>query len=892
MSIVFSTIMAVYNTGDYLAEAIESVLSQDFPHDMSELILVNDGSTDNSGIICQKYASEYPEKIVYIEQDNQGVSAARNNGINIARGKYLNFLDSDDILDNNAFQKVYDFYQEYGDKTDIVSIPIKFFGSADGDHILNYKFWRTRLIDLDIEFTSIQLSSSSAFFRKNAIGELRFDQNVKYGEDVLFVNQILIKKHTLGVISDTTYWYRRRNTSTSALQKAATDPDYYLPCLNNISLKLIRICMAEGLSCPRFLQYMLAYDLKWRIGKATPPTCLSDPKDADRIEETAREILSHIDVDIILRHQHLSLKQKEYYLSLKTGKPLHQQFIYVKDKNRNDVYAVFHEYIIAWLSRRAIYIHSIRIQDNVASIAGAWATEFDQEHLSIWADIKKCDASEPTLSLKAELKPYTVKDNYMWGQLQSHPACFEVPSFLLNGSIKVSFRVCFGDICSSVPLHSGLYYSSLNTEDSYFLMDGYYVKLENNSLLFQKAEADLVSAQEKQFIDSLRSHAMLSEEELEGIQQLRKTALDHYYSSHNKIWLFTDRIDLADDNAECLFDYCMAHKEDFPGIDMYFVLSGSSKHYARVSEKGNIVDYDSEECKELYLKADAIISSQANLTTFSVYGDHYKYYKGLQVAKKIFLQHGIIKDDMSEWLHDWNKHLDLFVTASPYEYESILNGGYGYTDRVVKLTGFPRHDRLNNKAEKIILFMPTWDSALSKYDTEGQQVYSEAFKDTELYAEIQDLLSDSELKLLLNEYDYQLVVKLHPNLWIQREDFQINGPITLASPEISYQELFSKGALLITDYSSVQFDFAYLRKPVLYYQCRANHLKSGYYDYNEMGFGEVVSSVSTLTNHIREYLSTNCEMKEQYKKRADSFFAFSDKENCKRVMTEIRSLLQ
>lgn len=72
-------------------------------------------------------------------------------------------------------------------------------------------------------------------------------------------------------------------------------------------------------------------------------------------------------------------------------------------------------------------------------------------------------------------------------------------------------------------------------------------------------------------------------------------------------------------------------------------------------------------------------------------------------SKEDFLQHGIIKDDLSGWLNKYNKNLDLFITAGKAEYNSILEGNYFYDDNVVKLTGLARYDRLENKRKKLLL---------------------------------------------------------------------------------------------------------------------------------------------------------------------------------------------
>ncbi len=98
--IYFSVIIPVYNCERYLKSAIDSVLNQPVNKEL-EIILIDDGSTDGSNKICDFYSNKY-ENISVIHQENQGVSIARNQGINRARGKYILFLDADDLFVENA----------------------------------------------------------------------------------------------------------------------------------------------------------------------------------------------------------------------------------------------------------------------------------------------------------------------------------------------------------------------------------------------------------------------------------------------------------------------------------------------------------------------------------------------------------------------------------------------------------------------------------------------------------------------------------------------------------------------------------------------------------------------------------------------------------------------
>ena len=109
--IAISVIVPIYNTKPYLAECIESILDQKINVPI-EVLLIDDGSTDGCGEVCDKYAAR-DERVRVIHQENQGLSAARNAGIDAAKGRYYSFIDSDDVVLPRFLQTLYDACEEH-----------------------------------------------------------------------------------------------------------------------------------------------------------------------------------------------------------------------------------------------------------------------------------------------------------------------------------------------------------------------------------------------------------------------------------------------------------------------------------------------------------------------------------------------------------------------------------------------------------------------------------------------------------------------------------------------------------------------------------------------------------------------------------------------------------
>ena len=139
---------------------------------------------------------------------------------------------------------------------------------------------------------------------------------------------------------------------------------------------------------------------------------------------------------------------------------------------------------------------------------------------------------------------------------------------------------------------------------------------------------------------------------------------------------------------------------------------------------------------------------------------------------------------------------------------------------------------------------------------------------------------------------YDIVFRPHPELFknIANTDekfidlFDIPDEIYLSRDE-SYQELLNNSSVLVTDFSSVFFDFAYLKKPVIYFHPENDpyHYEGSYFDYETMAFGKELGTTDEVLGKLDEYIENGCEMEDEYKKRVDDFFTYTDQNNCKRV---------
>ena len=347
------------------------------------------------------------------------------------------------------------------------------------------------------------------------------------------------------------------------------------------------------------------------------------------------------------------------------------------------------------------------------------------------------------------------------------------------------------------------------------------------------------------------------------------------FMKNKNIWMVMDRKTLADDNAEHFFRYAL--KQD-DGVELFFTINETSPDYERLKKEfGNVLAFESVKHRFYYAFAKKVISSQGSEFYLNPFKNR-NYYQtaGISNVDFYFLQHGIIKDNMSEWLRKYDRNPNLIVSSTQLEYDSLFDEGYFYDRNVIQLLGLPRYDNLNNRGlKKQIVIMPSWRNYLT---CEEDVLNSQYFKN------FNSLINNEKLIKYASKNDYEIVFKPHPELMDYIDLFERNDYVKIDFYK-KYQEVFNESSLLITDYSSIFFDFSYLKKPLIYYQYGNDYhydSDNGYFNYHTMGFGPVIDNEDDLVNRIISYIESGCVMEDIYKKRVDKFFKYHDHNNSKR----------
>ena len=362
-------------------------------------------------------------------------------------------------------------------------------------------------------------------------------------------------------------------------------------------------------------------------------------------------------------------------------------------------------------------------------------------------------------------------------------------------------------------------------------------------------------------------------------------------------WLLMDRDTQADDNAEHLYRHI---RHCHPEQPMAFMLRRESHDWPRLAQDGfNLLAYGSREHEDALRTCGKIISSHADEHVVDYFKD------GLLSTKPfVFLQHGIIKDDLSGWLNQ-KKRIDCFVTTTQPEFESIAGdfSRYKVTRKEVVLSGLPRHDALlapDVPGERLIVIMPTWRQALAgrQVGASSERELSPEFMSSEYALAWKSVLHNPALRVLTQDTGFKVLFFPHANVQPYLADFAVPPYIeVMTHAEGSMQTLFRRAALMVTDYSSVAFELALLRKAVLYYQFDEaavfggeHTYQKGYFDYRADGFGPVVVDELALFAELAHLLTSDARPAPDYLARMEAFFPFRDGGNCERVYRAIKAL--
>ena len=901
--------MAVYNCEPYLRETLDSIVNQNVEEfyeyvdgkptnrkipfeEIVQVIMVDDGSKDSSGAICDEYAAAH-SNFFAVHKPNGGVASARNEGLKHVEGKYMNFMDSDDVFSEDVFVQMYRFFETHYDETDVITMPLQFFDGVEGPHWQNYKFSNVaRVVDLFDRYDSPLMFVNASFFKSEYKDKVLFDGKLVCGEDIKYICTVLSEKMHLGLVPYCYYGYRRRSSGEESLvQSSKKKYGWYFDYLDHLTEWGVQFAKEKWGYIPYYFQNILVCDLQWRFLNEYEETAMVvlGPEKYEEYKAKLYASLKHFDDRIILGMRNIWKEHKHMMLAKKYGyQP--ERCVYP-----DDVCLRFQNTTYCWLSSCYTKIDFLRVRNGKLEVEGFTTLLGCEENDPVEVVLEVLEDGEeearviPCTAVNREVTTYRLDEPLMPGFAFKASVPLDV---IKSASIKVVCRVWGCNIVKKDIRYGKFCPACTEIENSFYYEDGYMLQVQKQQMILKKASKSEKRKQQRAFYKELWKCGHLGTKKA----FFARRALSWYKFFHRKpIWLIADRQTKAGDNGEAFFRYLK--ESGFKGAKCYFVVHNEDDA-KKLKSVGKVVSSKSRRYKMLYLASDKIISSHTDdAVIYPFFNYSYNYCDIFAKKDFIFLQHGVTGNDISRWINRYNYDAKGFVCAAKPEYDSIVqNANYAYTDREVWLTGFARFDRLYRDEKKYITVMPTWRLFLTdKLDLQtGFWTMSPKFMGSEYFRFYNALLNDERLLTAAKQYGYTICYMAHPVVMNGGNAFDHHKDVIFFTDKDEYRDVYAHSDLILTDYSSAVFDFAYLRKPVVYAQfdyqeffSGAHSLTKGYFDYERDGFGEVVYDLDSTVDTLIDYMKNGCTLKDEYRERIDNFFAFDDQNNCQRILNKI-----
>lgn len=870
-----SLVIPIYNKAEWLDTCFHSILNQSIDHRKVEVLMIDDGSQDDSLEIMKRYADKY-ENFKWFTKENGGPAQARNTGIKNATGKYIMYLDPDDWLGTNTIENVCKFFDKHYDEIDVVTykiIPIR-DGVEEEPHFRYEILQEEGIYDLTEPGNSFICHTNMNTCVKNQLeNNVLFSEEEEFWqEDQKYNIDTLKEKQKIGYCDNAEYYYIRNNEST-------TSTKFYAYYIFESSMNFWEEEFSEFSDyVPYYVQALYISDISWKLRMNKLLPYHYDEADYNKAWNRITSMLSRCDDGIIINHPNVLREHILYWLSKKKSNNFHVKF----GRGSIDVFCCEH----LALSEKKIHLtlEQFRVKDNEIKLSGTLKPLYSNivEDVSLQVLCGLGDSMIPV-----PLKPSSVS------RFHTHEITNKFYNFEVSIDTTIVKKFRFVVIADEKRYETDMHFSNrmpFRRRHNDSLIKGRieckYLFRANGFIVRDLDTADAGKRKLRLF------HKIAREDMGAAIEQYRLSAKK---KKSPRIWLYYDCKNVRKDNGFYQFEHD-AYKND--GIQRFYILDGDDfkerKKEFPAELQNRIVRFGSRKHVNLFLTAELVLTSFAEIYTYSPMEmkEFKKYSYLLDFPKIVYLQHGVLHAHLP-WKYSLDRlKIDREVISSYYE-EKLLTGTYGFNRENLICSGMPRYDYIDErqKPKKKILYAPTWRRYLINRQEDDWVCDEDRFVSSHFYKSVMSFINDDRLDKALEAHGYTLDIQLHPifkgyNNTVRPESRNVN--LITEDIEIADYEIF------ITDFSSFVFDFVYLNRKIMYFVPDYDFFRSGMNHYYRLdlpledGFGPFVQTVDDAVDHLIEMLDGYENL--YYTEKMEKFFMYKDNRQRDRVYEELKGI--
>lgn len=873
---------------EYVRASLQSVLEPDAGvRENLELIVLDALCTAKSKETAREYQKRYEKQIRIVDCQGSSPQEAYERNLSTGDVGLIGFIKATTVYNEGGLSELLSMAGQTGVKAASLT-PVYYNRKGTLKPYLKFDLPRDTMIDLAEHFQWYQPYLGAYLFDAKLLSGMHFDLTLPYEA----LTDMLIR------LLDKAGSYMLSSKTLTVREDLEVDPYNYPPLFEkDWYTKHVReyITPMLGRFSSPFVQFAMLYaiGIKFAGNLNDRNKTILDREEKETFYRAVGEALRRIDDKVIFHNDDMEMKRVisrhmyyKFYACKYDGKPKEITF----GTSKSGEAAMIGDVIVELVGNMDAKVSAINDEKDTLDI---WAKLkniyfMDYDKIKVYAQI----GSDRVYAIRNEI--YSLTKFFGEAVHKDYSFKLSIDKKLIKGNTKFAVMLSYGEDSFRLPVRFAKPQAHLWGEfpNGYWRFGNQYLSYHDSKKQFVVKKRNLIRgiAKELSYWGSMLKYGEEFHRSVKCIPLRLLYFLTRPYYSRQQIWITYDQLFKGGDNGEYFYRY-VSERKDKGNVVIYYVANKNSREYKELNAKyKTVLAFNSLKHKLVSLHADYVFATRV---AFNVYLGYWqqteRYFRDMFNAEIFCLQHGLTIQKIAQYQNRLFDNTRLYFCVSPVEMDNLRHPIYGYEDNELILTGAPRYDGLVSKDKRYILISPTWRrNVTAGTNKKGKNHdYSPNFKHTEYFRIYNSLINDHKLIEYAKKYHYKLIYLIHPILSPQIRDFTTNDYVEIipGAGNVSYEKMLSEASLMLTDHSGVQFDFAYMRKPLVYYHPDSlpPQYEEGGLKYDTMGFGPVCRTHEQVVDALCEYMAKDCQMSELYQKRVESFFGFDDRNNCERI---------